>query len=342
MPEDDTPEVALTKFKTMLDQSEKDYAVSQSSDDIQVRIAGAKKYFSQILQLGTLKNIDTEVVDKVQKAIVKLRTDLADMRSKLSEDAAKKQLNVLERMSNQEIDLYTEQAKKTYSVLMSSCSTSIQLLGTAKAFAHVLQALGVNTRDFVKTCDDLINEEKQKMPEMPASLVRKANPHIDPTDATGVLQQGGDRALTQLMDDSGTFATSFFDIMNRAKAGAGVSAPAAPPPNQAPPLQQPPVLHESQGLRQSKVHDIVKALRGAASTITLPASDLTIAEKRELAQALEDLANDDQDPNLTQEESKRFRDFAHTLFTNRAAATPNSGQPAANADEYLHRLNLVN
>ncbi|MBL8639177.1 MAG: hypothetical protein JNK24_02355 [Alphaproteobacteria bacterium] len=336
MAEEDTPEAALAKFKTMMDQAEKDYAISQSSEDPEARIAGAKKYFSQILTIGTLKNIDSEAIDKVQKAFVKLRTDLADMRSKLSEDAAKKQLNVLERMSNQEIDLYTEQAKKAYSVLMSSCSTSIQLLGTAKAFAHIFQAFGIDTTAFVQNCDDLIQLEKRKMPEMPASLVRKANPHIDPTDATGVLQQGGDQALTQLMDDSGNFAAQFFKIMDLAKNGSGASAP---PPAPSPNPSSPP--HSPLAMDASGVTQIISALRGNSSSVTLPASNLTTQERAQLAQALEDSAIDDQNAGLTARESKIFYDFAQTLFATRPSAVATPGQ-AANADEYLQKLGLVN
>lgn len=103
-----------------------------------------------------------------------------------------------------------------------------------------------------------------------------------------------------------------------------------------------PTSHTPLAMDASKVRSIIDALRGNSSTVTLPPSNLTPAEKNQLATALEDSAMQDQKPDLTVAESGIFHDLAEKMFASRPSATPNSGQSAANADEYLHRLDLVN
>ncbi|HNS45232.1 MAG TPA: hypothetical protein PKH37_08400 [Alphaproteobacteria bacterium] len=114
---------------------------------------------------GTFEK-DIEFGNIVRNITPTLWKNLQDLRATLIKDGAEKTLELmLERQKSQK-DLLAKESSDLFDLIKGGFKPGINLLGTFKSFALVLQAFGIDTTEFVQNCDDMIYAEQKKMPEI--------------------------------------------------------------------------------------------------------------------------------------------------------------------------------
>ena len=117
-----------------------------------------------------------------------LLSKLKGYRAALANSAEEKNQTLNMELSQKQRDQVDKQQRDFFDLSMSGQRSTISLLGTAKGFAALLQAFGIDTREFMDMCDQGMKEAKSKVEGMDYKALEKPSRTIDTT--------GGERRLS--------------------------------------------------------------------------------------------------------------------------------------------------
>lgn len=139
-----------------------------------------------------LAGLPVEISRKVNENIIAIQND-----------AAKKSLDVKKAMKDKQIELLELQEKELFSLRKEAITPTIRMMATFKALALVLKGLGIDTTEFVKFCDETIQNELSKAPQMNIATITKAGAAITSTAEGARLREGGDTTIEKQQNHAG-------------------------------------------------------------------------------------------------------------------------------------------
>lgn len=133
-------------------------------------------YLKQAEMDGNVKAIDliTTLRPELMKLVRNARVNLADQ-------AGKHNLDLQKAVSDKQIGLMNEQAQKLFDLDMMGQKTTVALLATARGFAALLGAFGIDTSEFMAKCDEGMKQARASIGEIDYKTLGKPSIAIDPS-----------------------------------------------------------------------------------------------------------------------------------------------------------------
>lgn len=117
------------------------------------------------------------------KALVKLGPELLEQlkkaRATFAAKAADENLNLNKELTQKQWGFIEKQSKDLFDLDVAGQRSTVSLLGTARGIASLLKAFGVDTTEFIASCDTGIKEAKSHIPDLDIKKLETVNRVMD-------------------------------------------------------------------------------------------------------------------------------------------------------------------